>query len=81
MCVCVCRASVCGAPLSVSNGQFADDAVMFSSTRVGAERMLQCFADVATDFGLSVSTTKTKFQVVRHDVTGADTIVIGLHFS
>ena len=45
---------------------------VFSSTRVGAERMLQCFADVATDFGLSVSTTKTKFQVVGHDVTGAD---------
>ena len=66
------RASVCGAPLSVSNGQFADDAGMFSSTRVGAERMLQCFADVATDFGLSVSTTKTKFQVVGHDVTRAD---------
>ena len=66
------RASVCGAPLSVSNGQFADDAVLFSSTHVGAERMLQCFADVAADFGLSVSTTKTKFQVVGHDVTGAD---------
>ncbi len=56
----------------VSNGQFADDAVLIASTHDGAEHMLDIFAHVAADFGLRVSVEKTKIQAVGYDLTEND---------
>lgn len=45
---------------SVSNLEFADDAVLFALSRIGAQSSLTTFHAVASSFGLSVNFMKTK---------------------
>ena len=48
--------------------QFADDAALLSTTRIGAEQAIKSFIEVAGAFGLTVSLSKTKLMVAGHDV-------------
>ena len=48
--------------------QFADDAALLSTTRVGPEQAIKSFIEVAGAFGLTVSLSKTKLMVAGHDV-------------
>ena len=48
--------------------QFADDAALLSTTRIGAEQAIKSFIEVAGAFGLTVSLSKTKLIVAGHDV-------------
>ena len=73
------RATKRGEEVVVSNGQFADDAVLIASSRVGAEWMTTVFVEVAIDFGLSVNFTKTKFQAVGYDLSPEDCMLLTVH--
>ena len=57
---------------SVLDFEFADDAVLFASSRRAAELSLECFWHVASSFGLSVNAAKTEFFVAGHTVTEED---------
>ncbi len=52
--------------------QFADDSALLAVTRYGAELALRLFAEVASQFGLTVSATKTKFLVVGSNISDDD---------
>ncbi len=52
--------------------QFADDIALLATTREGAEIASREYQSTARDFGLNVSTVKTKFMVVSCDVSEAD---------
>ena len=69
-----------GTELVVSNGQFADDA-LFALSRSGATFMTQVFSDVATDFGLNVNFTKTKYQAVGYGLSTEDQLPLVLRSS
>ncbi len=56
----------------ITECQFADDAVLFSTTRSGMQRVTQAFTDVTSDFGLTVSFTKTKFMAVGSSIEDTD---------
>ena len=52
--------------------QFADDAALLATTRTGDEEGLHKCIEVAADFGLMVSTPKTKLMVTGRKVTTGD---------
>ncbi len=56
----------------ITEGQFADDSVLFALTRHGMEIAVPVFNDVAADFGLTVSFSKTKFMVMGCGLTAGD---------
>ncbi len=56
----------------ITEGQFADDSVLFALTRTGMEIAVTTLNDVAADFGLTVSFSKTKFMAMGCDITAAD---------
>ena len=56
----------------VHKGEFADDMVLWASSRQAAEVAIRMFEDVSLQFGLTVSLQKTKFMVVGHGVTEED---------
>eukprot|EP00117_Sycon_ciliatum_P024870 scpid102035/ scgid3080/ len=58
--------------------QFADDSSLFATSRAGAEIALDLFNSTASEFGLTVSATKTKFLVAGAGVTAADQAPIQL---
>ena len=47
----------------VTKCQFADDVALLPLTRLGAEKAITTYVDVSDDFGLTVSTPKTKLTV------------------
>ncbi len=56
----------------ITECQFADDAVLFAITRSGLQLATEVFADVVSDFGLTVSFTKTKFMAVGSGIEDLD---------
>ena len=58
--------------------QFANDSSLFATSRAGAEIALDLFNSTASEFGLTVSATKTKFLVAGAGVTAADQAPIQL---
>ena len=52
----------------LTDGQFADDAVLLATTRAGAEQAMRLYCDVARDFGLTVSLQKTKLMVTGYNI-------------
>ena len=68
-----------GTSLNLTEGQFADDAVLFTVTRPGMETAITTFIDVAAEFGLTVSLPKTNFMAVGAGITEADRapVIIG----
>ncbi len=61
-----------GVDMCLTDGEFADDAVLFAPSHDDAEQMLTEFVDVATAFGLTVSIPKTVFMAVGHAVSASD---------
>ena len=59
-------------PGAISDIEYADDAVLFASTRLAAERCTAAFSEVSSSFGLCVSVAKTQFFVAGHGVTAED---------
>ena len=59
-------------PGAISDIEYADDAVLFASTRLAAERCTAAFSEVASSFGLCMSVAKTQFFVAGHGVTVED---------
>ncbi len=59
--------------------QFADDAALIATSRNGMERVIAAFVEVASDFGLTVSFTKTKFMAIGVGLCEAEKlpVVIG----
>ena len=49
-------------------GEFADDVVLMAQSREAAAVALRAYVDVARDFGMTVSVSKTKFMVVGSEV-------------
>ena len=66
------RSSKGGTDCSVTDGEFADDAVLFATTHCDAQDMLAEFVDVAGAFGLTVNMVKTLFMAVGYGVTDND---------
>ena len=66
------RSSKGGTDCSVTDGEFADDAVLFATTHCDAQDMLTEFVDVAGAFGLTVNMVKTLFMAVGYGVTDND---------
>ena len=58
--------------LWLTDCQFADDSALMASTRGAAKLALDTFSAVASSFGLTVSTSKTKFMVMGIGVSPAD---------
>ena len=58
--------------LWLTDCQFADDSALVASTRGAAQLALDTFSAVASSFGLTVSTSKTKFMVMGIGVSPAD---------
>ena len=58
--------------LWLTNCQFADDSALVASTRGAAQLALDTFSAVASSFGLTLSTSKTKFMVMGIGVSPAD---------
>ena len=56
----------------ITEFQFADDTALLAITRAGAEKALRQYMKVAEDFGLTVSTSKTKLMVAGREVTADD---------
>ena len=56
----------------ISDLEYADDGLLFASTRDSMAVALQVFHSVTTDFGLSVNFTKTKFMGAGHGLTPED---------
>ena len=59
---------------------FADDGVLISATRPGAERAVLAYQAASTSFGLTVSIAKTKHMTVGREATESDKapiIVVG----
>ena len=59
--------------------QFVDNAATLAETHAGAEKALASFRAVASCFGLTVNTAKTKFMPIGHGVCPAD--LVSLNFS
>ena len=59
--------------------QFADDAALLATTRIGAERAILTYIDVAKSFGLTVSLPKTKLMVTGVGVEEGDVAPIAVH--
>ena len=57
---------------TVTECQFADDSTLFATSRSGLERAAVTFDEVASEFGLTVSLSKTKFMVIGRDISDAD---------
>ena len=53
----------------LTDGQFADDAVLLTTTRAGTEQAMMSYTDVARAFGLTVSIQKTKLMVTGYNIT------------
>ena len=68
-----------GVDLSVSDGKFADDAVLLAASHGDAEHMLTEFVDVPSAFGLSVNMVKTLFVAVGHGITDCDRAPLSIH--
>ena len=58
--------------------QFADDAVLLATSRVGAERALTEYIRTARDFGMTVSLEKTKIMVTGREATDEDKVAFQL---
>ena len=56
----------------LTEGQFADDAALLATMHSGAETAMSEFASTASDFGLSVSFTKTKIMAAGREITEED---------
>ena len=56
----------------LTEGQFADDAVLFAVTRPAMEIAITTLIDVTAAFGLTVSLPKTKFMAVGTGLGEAD---------
>ncbi|XP_029938455.1 NLR family CARD domain-containing protein 3-like [Salarias fasciatus] len=56
---------------------FADDAGLAAHTEEALQRLINCFADACSEFGLTISLKKTK--VMGQDVSSAPSINIGDH--
>ena len=56
----------------LTEGQFADDAALLATTHKGAKIAMTEFASTASDFGLSVSFTKTKVMADGRETTEED---------
>ena len=63
---------------TATEAQFADDSALFATSRAGAEVALTAFDNTASEFGLAVSATKTKFLVAGADVSAADRVPLSL---
>ena len=61
--------------------QFADDTALLATTREGAEEALQWYVEVARDFGLTVSATKTKVMVCGRQVVPSDRVAFHIDSS
>ena len=63
----------------ITEGQFADDSVLFATTHSVMVLAITTSCDVAADFGLTVSCPKTKFMVAGVDVCDEDVapIIVG----
>ena len=59
---------------TATEAEFADDSALFATSRAGSEVALTTFDNTASEFGLAVSATKTKFLVVGADVSAADRV-------
>ena len=57
------RYTMSGVREMVTKCQFADDVALLPLTRLGAEKAITTYVDVSDDFGLTVSTPKTKLTV------------------
>ena len=64
------KRSVRGTESSISDGEFADDAVLLAETH--ASTAMQAFVDVAAAFSLTVNTIKTVFMAVGCGIDNAD---------
>eukprot|EP00117_Sycon_ciliatum_P033454 scpid42513/ scgid5633/ Probable RNA-directed DNA polymerase from transposon X-element; Reverse transcriptase len=58
--------------LELTECQFADDSALVAATRQAAVSALEVFVDVCSDFGLTVSATKTKFMVSGPNISNDD---------
>ena len=56
--------------------QFADDVALLATSREAAEEAIRSYQLTAKAFGLTLSTTKTKFMVVGHGVTEEEKLPI-----
>ena len=63
---------------TATEAHFADDSALFATSRAGAEVALTIFDNTASEFGLAVSATKTKFLVGGADVSAADRAPLSL---
>ncbi|XP_065182406.1 serine/threonine-protein kinase OSR1-like [Sycon ciliatum] len=57
---------------SVNDLEFADDAALLAPSRESAQLALELFSNVASSFGLTLSTAKTKFMAVGANLSCAD---------
>ena len=55
---------------------FADDGTLLAGTRSGAERALQVYQATSTDFGFTMSISKTRHMVARTETADSDTTPI-----
>ena len=56
---------------------FADDAALTAHTEEELQRLVTCFDDTCSEFGLRISVSKTK--ILCQDVSSAPHISIGSH--
>lgn len=61
-----------GKQAHLTEGQFADDAVLLATTHRGAEIVMTEFINTASDFGLNVSFTETKVMATGWKITVED---------
>jgi hypothetical protein len=62
----------------ITESQFADDAAVYTTTRNALEVSTRMFVDIAQQWGLTVSTSKTKGLVVgHHTVEEEDPVTVG----
>ena len=60
----------------ITECQFADDVALLATSREAAEEAIRTYQLTAKEFGLTLSTTKTKFMVVGHRVTEEEKLPI-----
>ena len=53
----------------LTDGQFADDAVLLTTTRSAAEQAMMSYIDVTRAFDLTVSIQKTRLMATRPNIT------------
>ena len=61
-----------GSDATISDGEFADDAVLIADSHASAGIMMETFVEVGAAFGLTVNMIKTVFMAVGHGIESSD---------